>query len=339
MIVKLINGDYQALVDTKGAQILSFTNGIEELFYDGALNPDNPNNTWKRTAPRLNNPGPHEKTFFYKGQTYERSESRHGFLRNEEFKIEKQTEKYVLLIFEQLPNKEFPFAHKVCVELSLTDKPKMETNGRFRKREVPHLEERVWIVNTAKQHEVFASSLNQNNMIYAYGQHPAFQITNPERTFVFFTHLNKEKNCGVEERKRYFLDLEKLKQDKPETMKFLGIKSGTIHLCEQLNEKTFNEIANMDFIGPNILLWSNSINSDSTKQFICIEPWQTFPGAFDKNLPKLEQLEKGKKYLSGEIAKSVILLGKKNSCLISSNYSFGRGVLPFAKENPRRVNL
>lgn len=110
MIIKLQNQKCTVLIDTLGAQIVSFSNGERDLFYDGALNSENEENTWKRTAPRLNNPGPHDKTFQYKGKTYTRSETQHGPLRNQDFTVEEQTENYALLTYTQEPNDEFPFA-------------------------------------------------------------------------------------------------------------------------------------------------------------------------------------------------------------------------------------
>lgn len=245
MNITIKNPNYTAIINTKGAELISFKSNDREYIWDG--NPE----FWGKHSPVLfpivgtlkNN------EFQYSKETY--TLSRHGFARDMEFVVKEQSENKVVFSLESSAStlQNYPF----IFELQL----------------IYVLEENKLTI----QYKVFNKDNKQ--IPFSIGAHPAFALTENFDNY----SLSFEDDTEL----KYFLLENDLLSDKTETIELnenqlqlsYQLFERDAFVFKQINSKaiTINEnfkpILKINFKNfPNLGIWTKS-----KAPFICIEPW------------------------------------------------------------------
>lgn len=245
MKVTIKNNNVTAIINTKGAELISFKEKDREFIWEG--NPE----FWGKHSPVLfpivgtlkNN------EFQYSGGTY--ALSRHGFARDMDFKVKEQSEDKVVFSLEssEATLKTYPF----IFELQL-----------------------IYVLEGSKlsiQYKVL--NRDDKEMPFSIGAHPAFAL--PESFEAYSLSFEDDKKLT------YFLLENDLLSDNSELINleehelpldyklferdalvFKQINSKAITINE--NSKPILKVAFKDF--PNLGIWTKP-----KAPFICIEPW------------------------------------------------------------------
>ncbi len=306
--IHLKNGNAELVIDTKGAQVVSYKiNGVE-LMYQGANNPDN--SVWKATAKNLfPNPGPvgatqeipvtkidengHKKTikelikklqtaeFDVDGKTethtiYEYNGStsfhmgQHGIAHSKTYSVVSKDQKSCVLSFfnEDKNDANFPFIYTYSVLVALED------DGRL-------------------TYSTIAQNNDTEPMPGGMGWHPAFALhQNPERYTIVFKNLKAKQHpvrtYTIKKGEEKIKQTEQLIEGKEYSInknivqaglseQFSGIKSADVVLMYETDNGRKIPYLTMHIKEPIVVLWSKPKKNDTQEDFICIEPWNTTP--------------------------------------------------------------
>lgn len=261
MTTTISNGNLQAIINHKGAELISLRNQAgREFIWEGK--PE----FWGKHAPVLfpivgtlkNN------TYFYQDKEY--TLSRHGFARDMGFSLEEKNDSSATFLLQSDENtlKNYPFEFEFRVFYTLSE-DKLEIAYR--------------VSNTGNEIQYFSL-----------GAHPAFAL--PEKFETYSIEMHSEKPLVIHLLENDLLSDQtctlELKEDKVRLdytlfeKDALIFKSAGFHSVTLLeNQKPLLQVDFNDF--PDLGLWTKT-----NAPFLCIEPWFGYSDAVDSS-QKLEE--------------------------------------------------
>lgn len=236
-------------IDEFGAEMKSFTiNGIEFLW--------NKDKYWKKTSPVLFPFVGNLKNFKYKYLDKEYSIlTRHGFARDNKFKIVAQSEKYVKLGFSSNEDtlKKYPFEFNLYLIYTLIE------NGFTLEYQV--------------------ENLNEGEMYFSIGAHPAFILSDNYEN-EYYIEFNRE-----EDGMKFILDDEGFINGEKNKIELIENKKFFIKDCHFENDAIIFENPNSNIVYIKSKNTTKQIKIDYTEfpyiafwkmlkaPFVCVEPW------------------------------------------------------------------
>ncbi len=265
--IKIKNKNSEVVIDSIGAQIVSYKiNGVEIMF-QGAINPQE--NQWAGTAKNLfPNPGPvadkSSNPVIIEGEENGRSGKytkythnsgvyfmkQHGFVQDKPFEVQGKGNDWCMLSTraDDKTYLQFPFEFKYDMLISIDE------NGLG--------------------YQATAKNLDNKPMVSGLGWHPAFKLHKGCKNYVVvFRNLKINDGKNIPEENKEYSAEEVVNSDSAIT--FDGIEEADVEIL-YINDKGERiPYLKMHTNEPNFLLWSRAKENESQEDFICLEPWNT----------------------------------------------------------------
>ena len=320
-LIELRNNKAVAIIDTEGAQLVSYKVQGVEVMFDGATNP---NSQWKGTAPNLfPNPGPVGKTnekwgdlkvvkkdlngemkdcveYVHNGGLYYMPQ--HGFSRYMDYDVQGFSRGGQSLTGNQ------KIKDEVEVVLSAThNKGTIEYYpGKFKHIVCFKLNE-----DGSLTYSAYARNDDNKDIIAGMGWHPAFVLHRDSEDYkIVAKNLVADQTCELQEGK--LMDVSKY-TSAGKSEKFSGIKSADIFLVYKDLKNKIVPYLQMHTNEPNLVLWSRQKTNESQKDFVCIEPWNTTP----RQINKLTTQDKTRELAQGEDPAVVLAPGETKEMVVT----------------------
>lgn len=253
--IKIQNGKLSALINYRGAELVSFYNGQREVIWQGD------EQFWTSHAPVLFPicGGLKDDAYYLDGKMY--NMPKHGYVRKVDFSLYEKTQNSVtfLLSDDEYSRKIFPFEFNLFIKYTLTDRIEIEYKVENKSKDAMFF--------TIGTHEGYA--LNGEFSDYSV----VFEKEEDLKSLILYGSLISNEYTDLGVRKELKFDYDYFKVD---ALVFKDIKSKIL----TLKHKEKGELSKI-FIDDNfkhLLLWTKF-----NAPFICIEPWTSLPDRVDSN--------------------------------------------------------